>query len=116
MLCCQRNNKITVDEARSASRHNHAAQRGADEGRDGSFDFVGAPNIDRTQVHPERSCNGLNCGSLADPIRYGGISDYGYSLYCRRNLLQQFQPLCAQAVFELREAGCTAPGARQTFD
>ena len=48
--------------------------------------------------------------------RYVRISKDRYSRYARRDLLEQFEPLSADAVFEKHEAGGVAARASQTFD
>ena len=53
---------------------------------------------------------------LADPGRYGGIPKDRRSRHARRDLLEQFQPFPAQAVFELHEAGGVAARPRQAID
>jgi hypothetical protein len=48
--------------------------------------------------------------------RRSGIAKHRYTRHAGRNLLEQFHPLSAHAVFEIREPGGIASRPRQAFD
>jgi hypothetical protein len=58
----------------------------------------------------------LDCGKLPDPCGYGWIPKDRHSRQIWRDLLEQFQPFPAQAVFECDETGGITAGPRQTLD
>ena len=68
------------------------------------------------ELHPERRRHRLDGGKLADPAARCRIAKDRRSRHARRDLLEQFQPFAAQAVFELDETGGVAARPRQALD
>src|SRR3954447_9298668 len=62
-------------------------------------------HIDRAHIQPDRGCDRLYDGKLADPSGYGWVPKNRGPLHVWRNLLEQFHPFPAQTIFELNEAG-----------
>ena len=65
---------------------------------------------------PERRRHGLDGGKLAGAGALGGIPKDRRSRYVRRDLLEQFQPFPAHAVFDIHETGGVAARPRQAVD
>ena len=99
-----------MNERQRARRHDQAAIRSAREGRDGALDLAGVAHVDRAHLHPERRRHGLDRAELPDPGGYGGIPKDRRSRHARRDLLEQFQPFPAHAVFEQRKPVALPPG------
>src|SRR5262245_60946091 len=99
-----------------ATRHDQTAIRGARESRDGALDLTGVAHIDRGYLHPERRRQGLDDAELGGTAWYGGIPKDRHTHHARRDLLEQFQPFPADAVFEIHETGDVATGAGQAVD
>jgi len=105
-----------MNRRQRAACHDHAVGRGACEGCDRPLDLAGVAHVDRNDFNPERWCNTLDCGPLPDSGRYSGVSNDGRSRHAWRNLLQQFQPFPAHAVFKREETSGVAPWPRQAID
>ena len=73
-------------------------------------------HIDRVHLHPERRRHGLDGAELADRRRVWRVPKDRYSCHARRNLLEQFQPFPAEAVFEREETGGVAARPREALD
>ena len=71
------------------------------------------PEVHRVQFHVERRRHGLIGGELADPSARRRASKDRYAFHSGRNLLQQFQPFSANAVFIQQEADGIAARACQ---
>ena len=90
---------------------------GARKGRDRAFDLGRIAQVDRRLTStPSRRGRRLNYSKLTDPGGYGRVPEDCHSLDARRDLLEQFQPFPAQAVFERHKAGRVAARPRQTID
>src|SRR5947208_565779 len=66
--------------------------------------LVGFFKAKRRALHPNRLCKGLDDRPLPDPSRAGTAKDT-HARDAGSDLLQKLQPLSAQAVLELHEAG-----------
>ena len=97
-------------------RHDQTAITRTRERRHGPLDLAGVANVKRAHVNADRPRHRLDDGELADPSDCGGIPKDCRSHYARHNLFEQFQPFCAQIVFETDEAGRIAAGSSQTLD
>src|SRR5712671_43489 len=86
------------------------------ERRDSALDFTNLAHVNRPQLHSERWRHGLDCGKLPDPGGCGWIAKDRHSRQAWRDLLEQFQPFPAQAIFERDETGGVAAGPRQAVD
>src|SRR5215468_7506960 len=84
--------------------------------RHGALDLGGVTYVEWRQLDAERRCNRLDRSQLADTSGYGGIADDCNPGHARRDLLKQFQPFPAGAVFEQEEPGGVAAGPRHTVD
>jgi len=104
-------NQIAMND-RLAAGHDQTATRGIRKGRDGALNLGRITHIDWDDFHAERRRHSLDDGELPDPGRCTGISNDSRSRHAGRDLLEQFQPLAAQAVFELHKARgiATRPG------
>ena len=96
--------------------HDQAAIRGASEGRDRALDLAGVAHIDRAHLHPERRRHRLDRAELARPGGYSSVANDPHPRHAGRDLLEQLQPLAAQAVLERDEAGGVAARPRQAVD
>ena len=91
---------INRDErAPTRSCHDQAAIRGARETRAPRSISGASRNSTGRDSHPERGRRGLDGGELADPLGYGRIPKDRRSRHARCDLLEQFQPFRAHAVF-----------------
>ena len=106
----KREDQIAMNHRKRARRHNQAADRGARKGRDGAFDFAGVAQVDRSDLHLERRCHGLDDAEQCGAAGVSGISQDRRSRHVRRNLLEHLQPFSAQAVFQRAEPGGVPPG------
>ena len=111
----QRDDQIAMNRrCPPASRSvRHSASR---EGRDGALDFAGVAHVERAHLHPERWRHGLDCAELASAGGCVGIAKDRHARHAGRDLLEQFQPFSADAVFEKHETGGVAARARQAVD
>ena len=73
------------------------------------------PRADGAHVYAERRCRGLNYGKLAD-LGDGSIPQHRHPFYARRDLFEQLQPFCADAVFERRKTSDVAPWVREAVN
>src|SRR5262245_46112527 len=112
----QRNDQIAVKRSRPAPRHDQTSVRRAHEGRKGALSLICVAHVDWVYFHVERRRQGPDDAELADSGGVRGISKDCHSRYTRRDLLQQFQPFSAQAVFVRHEAGSVAARPRQAVD
>src|SRR6516162_6521348 len=108
-------NQIAMSD-RLAAGHDQTATRGVREGRDSALNLGRITHIDWDDFHVERRRHSLDDSELPDPGRLAGISNDSRSRHAGRDLLEQFQPLAAQAVFELHKSGRVATRLCQTFD
>src|SRR5215471_6102566 len=92
--------EIAVNVRQRTRRHNQAAITRTRERRDAPLDLAGVAEVERAYVHANRPRHGLDDGELADAGDCRGIAKDCRSRYTRRNLFEQFQPFCAQIVFE----------------
>src|SRR5262245_23665390 len=104
----RRDDQIAMNRRQRAPRHDQTTIRRARKSRDGALDLSGVAHVDRPYIHPDRRRHGLDYRELADPAGYGGITENCCPRYAWRDLLEQLQPFCAQAVFEGRETGGVA--------
>src|SRR5262249_17744806 len=95
----QLDDPIPTRAARCSARHDQAAIGGARECRDDALDLAGIPECDRAHLPPERGGRGLDSSELARPGRYTRTLKERHSLQTRRDLFEQPQPFCADAVF-----------------
>jgi len=73
-------------------------------------------HVDGSDIEPSQRCHRLDDRELADTSRDGWISEYSYACHTRSYLFEQLQPLCAQAIFELKKTSDISTRLRQTFD
>src|SRR5215475_3681422 len=99
-----------------ASGDDQTAIRRACECCDSALDFVSLTHVNRPQLHSERRRRGLDCSKLPDPGGCGGIPENRHSRQAWRDLLEQFQPFPAEAVFKRDKTGGVAAGPRQAVD
>ena len=107
----KRDDLVPMKYSTRARRHDQTAIRSARERGDSALDFASLAYVNRPQLHPERRRHGLDCGKLPDPGGCGWIPKDRHSRQAWRDLLEQFQPFPAQAVFEGNETGGVAAGA-----
>jgi hypothetical protein len=70
------------------------------EGVPQGFDSRVSDRADRAQLHPEGLSCRLDDSELANPGASRGITDDRHSCDVGRDLLEQLEPFCAQAVFD----------------
>src|SRR6516165_5300600 len=95
--------------------HNHSVVRQACYCCDGALDRIGVAYVDRTQLHPERWCHGLDRAELASTRGAGWVTEHRYATDARRDLFEQLQPFSTQAVFEIGEPGDIAARPREAL-
>src|SRR5262249_17612234 len=115
VLCCKRGDLDAMHSRQCASWHDEATIRGTCKCRDDALDLAGVARADRAHVYAERRCRGLNYGKLAD-LGDGSIAQHRHPFYAGRDLLKQFQPFCADAVFERRKSSDVAAWAREAVN
>src|SRR4051812_2270503 len=93
-----------------------AAVRTAHECSQRAFDPTLVTHIDCAQFDAKRWCDGLDGRELAYSGSDGRIPNYGCPLQIRGKLLQQLQPLRANAVLEHCKSGRVSARVRHTFD
>src|SRR5215469_7895002 len=111
----QRDDQIAVNRPSAARRHDQTTVRRAGEAGNGALDLAGILHIDRDDLRPDGRSYGLDDRELPGSGGCRGITQDGSSRHARRDLLEQLQPLAAQAVFELNEAGRVATRPRQAL-
>jgi hypothetical protein len=111
----QRDDQIAMKLRQRAAGHNHATIRRTREVRDSTLDLAGVAYVDRAYLHSDRRGHRLDRAELASPSG-GGITEDRSACHARCNLLEQFQPFPAQAIFELNETGCIAARSRQAIN
>ena len=77
---------------------------------------VGVAHVDRAHLDPERWRRCLDGAPQADPGGYGCIPKDRRSRHGRCDLLEQFQPFPAQAIFVLDKARGVAARPREAID
>src|SRR6516164_4064623 len=115
VLCRKGGDLVAMHSRQRASWHDEATIRGTCECRNGALDLAGVARADRAHVYAERRCRGLNYGKLAD-LGDGSIAQHRHPFYAGRDLLKQFQPFCADAVFERRKSSDVAAWAREAVN
>ena len=109
----EHDDQITIKDGPWGCRHDQAAIWGTRKCGDVALDLAGLAQVNRAYLQPERGCSGLDGAELPDPGGYGGIPQRGHARDTRRDLLEQFEPFPAQAVFKHQEAGGVATRPRQ---
>src|SRR3954454_7007400 len=98
-----------MDVRQRTSRHDYSAVRAAREGCEGALYLVRVAHVNRVYLYPERRCCSLDGAELADTGGGTRITENRRSGHPRCDLLEQFEPFCTQAVFEIRHpSGVTA--------
>src|SRR5437764_196713 len=103
-------------EPGSARCHNQSAIRGPRKCLDRGFDLGCVEGIDRAKLHPEGLSYRLDDSELANPGASRGIANDRHPGHVVRDLFEQLEPFCAQAVFECGETGHIAARMRQALD
>src|SRR5262249_51244140 len=101
-------------ESEPARRHDQAAIRPACKFRDPAFDLARVTHVNWAHLHSQKRSHGLNSTKLTPAGGEGWIARHVGASYMGRDLLQQFKPFPAHAVFKHRKAGRIAAGVRQT--
>ena len=83
---------------------------------DAALDLPGVSQIDRARLHRKRRRHRLDRAVLARADGQRGIAQHAHSRYGRCDLLQQFQPFRAHAVFKVDETGGVAARPCQAID
>ena len=96
--------------------YDHAAIAGTCERRNGTLDFVGVAHVQRRELNTKGLRYRSNGAELSDASRRGGITKHQGSGHVGRDLLEQFGPFAAHAVFEIREAGDIAARVGHALD
>src|SRR5258707_6698546 len=104
-----------ADRPRAHGQHQRAV-RVAREGGDAALDLVGIRDADRAQLHPERRRHGLDSAQLSHAQGERRVAKHRDSLYAGCGLLQQLQPLPADAEFERNEPRGVAARPGQALD
>ena len=115
-LCRQLDDQVAMRRNRRASRDYQAAVGAAHEGRYGALDLTLVAHIDCAQFDTKRRCDSLDSGKLAYSSSNGRIPNYGRPGQIRRKLLEQLQPLGADAVLKHCKSGRVAARPRQALD
>src|SRR5262249_25772670 len=106
----KRDDQVRTNQRQRAPRQDHAAVRGAREGRKSALDLAGIEHVDRAQLNTEGRRHGLERAPLAGPRGYGGIPNDGRPRDARRDLFEQFQPLRADKYSNVVKPVTLPPG------
>src|SRR5262245_65626628 len=99
-----------MNHRQRAPRQDHAAVRGAREGRNSAFDLAGIEHVDRTQLNAERRRHGLERAPLAGPRGYGSIPNDGRSRHARRDSLNSSNHFALMPYSNMRKPVTLPPG------
>src|SRR5262245_37651580 len=105
-----------MTKRRRALRRDQATVRGPREGCNGEFDLRRLVQVDRTYLDAQRWRHSLDRGELGRASGQGRVPKNCYSGHAWRDLFEQLQPFCAQAIFKIGEPGGVAAWPRQAFD
>src|SRR5262245_33583141 len=105
MLGREADDQLTMNDDRRASRHDQAAIRDLRESREGPLDLARIARIDCTHSHAEKRPNGLGRAKLSASGGKAGVPNDRGTGDERRELLEQFEQLPPETVFERAEAG-----------
>src|SRR5262245_43078912 len=101
---------VAVSIGQCADCDDQAVARATRERRYGWLDLADIAHDEGGQFHSERGRHALDCGQLADPDRCEGIPENSRPGHAGCNLLEQLEPLDAQAVFEEANPVVLPPG------
>jgi hypothetical protein len=97
---CQRSERVSwIVRPELARRHYKSAIRMLREVRNGTLDFPDIPQVNRAQLHADRS-DSLDRGELTDTGGDGRIAQHSRPLHARCDLLEQLEPLSRQRILE----------------
>ena len=113
---CKRDDQIAMKLRQRARRHDQAAIRSARECRDGALDLAASRTLTGLTSTPSDGATAWIAANWPSPAGIGGIPKDCRSRHARRDLLEQFQPFPAHAVFELDKTGGVAARPRQAVD
>src|SRR5262245_41603715 len=99
-----------------APGNNQAAVRRVRKGAYIAFDLAWVMHVDRCYLYSNRRCYRLNRAELANPNCQCSIPKDCRSRYVRRNLLEQLQPFCGNAIFVRHETSSVAAWPRKAID
>ena len=100
---------------RAAWGYDHAAIPRTCERRHGTLDFVGVAHVIRRELDTKGLRHRSNGAELSNACRSGGVTKHQGSGHVGRDLLEQFGPFAAHAVFEIQEAGDIAAWVRHAL-
>src|SRR5262249_17187453 len=80
------------------------------------LEVINGPHIDPNDIHAQSGRRGVNNAELGSAGGRCGIPKRGHTGYGRCDLLEQFQPFRADAVFEIHEPGDVAARPRKRLD
>src|SRR5215472_8991199 len=98
------------------SRYYQPAARRPRQCRDGALDLLRIAQADTAQFDMERRGYCLDRGVLRQCADIARLDEKSYARNTGRNLLEQFQPFCTQAVLGRNKTSSAAAGARQALD
>src|SRR5262249_20959694 len=112
----KRDDEIAVKGCEGTRRDDHATVRATRESSDATLNFAGTPHADRGQFNPDQSCRALQDAQLASPGGETRVAQDRDPCRSRCNLLEQFQPFPAEAIFVKAKAGGVAARPRQALN
>src|SRR5262249_46054173 len=88
---------------------------GEREGRNGALDLAAIACAEWAYFHPVQWRHGLDGRELTCSRAVDSPEDH-HARHSRRDLLEQLQPFCALAVFDIHETGSVTTGTRQALN
>src|SRR5262245_37497906 len=111
----QRGERPRIVRPELARRHDQSTIRTLRELRNGTLNFAGIPQVDRAQLHVDRSST-LNRRKLANTGGHGRIAQHCRALHAGCDLFEQLEPFRGQRILEDDKAGNRAARSRHTRD
>src|SRR5262249_34259294 len=111
----QRGERPRMVRPELARRQDQSAIRTLREVRNGTLDFPGIPQVNRAQLHVDRS-GSLDRGKLANTGGDGRIAKRRHALQAWCDLLEQLEPFRSQRILEDDKAGNVAARSCHTSD
>ena len=108
--------RLTIYDRRGTGGHNQTTIRAAREIRDGTLNLAGVADVYRSGLHPKRGRQRLHCAQQTNSDWQSRIAKNCCSRHTWCNLLKQFQPFPAYAIFDESKSAGVAARSSQARD